>query len=128
MNIPNKNALKITILLFIMLTAMATTLFSYSVPVFAGQEVSFTGTWKTSWGPVTLSQAGNKVSGTYTGSFSGKIEGDVEGNRLKFKWVQPNGEWGKGYFDMASDGKSFKGKWGGYESDNDGGAWDGTKI
>ena len=93
----------------------------------AAKNVGFTGKWQTAWGPVTLTQSKNIVKGTYTGSFSGVIEGTVKGKRLSFKWTQPNGEWGRGYFNLSPDGKSFTGRWGGYDSDTAGGEWNGKK-
>jgi len=99
----------------------------YSPPGIADDVLSFTGTWQTNWGPVTLSQTQNNVTGTYTGGFSGDVEGKVDGKRLNFTWTQTNGEWGRGYFELANDGRSFKGRWGGGNSNNNGGSWDGTK-
>jgi len=99
-----------------------------SMTCIANEGVDFTGSWKTAWGPVTIIQTKIIAKGKYTGQFNGQINGTVEGNRFRFKWSQTNGEWGRGYFDISPDGKSFKGRWGGYNSDSNGGVWNGKKL
>jgi hypothetical protein len=90
--------------------------------------VSFTGTWKTNWGPMEITQKGSQVMGHYTGQYKGIIEGTVAGNRLDFTWSQPNGEFGKGYFIISDDGSSIRGSWGIKDSNSDGGPWTGTRV
>lgn len=103
-------------------------LFSLLMLSVAGlQAADFSGSWDTNWGPVTIVQKGDRATGSYSGRFKGKLEGDVIQNRFNFRWFQPNGEWGRGYFILSADGGSFNGRWGGGESDSDGGAWNGRR-
>jgi hypothetical protein len=97
-----------------------------AVAVSAGP--SFSGSWDTNWGRIEMTQHGNKVMGHYTGQFSGIIDGTVTGSRLNFTWSQPNGQYGKGYFDISSDGSTINGSWGVEESDSNGGSWSGTRA
>jgi hypothetical protein len=77
--------------------------------------VSFAGTWNTFSGggntpfKVTLTQTGNKVTGSYSPG-NGKIfDGVVIGRKLTFKWTQDGGYEGTGEFEMDEDGKGFIG-------------------
>jgi hypothetical protein len=66
-----------------------------------------------------LSQDGDKVMGSY--EMEGQhctIEGKLEKNRLVFTYREPNAR-GEGWFELASDGKRFAGKW----RENSAGAW-----
>ena len=79
------------------------------------EGVNFTGVWDTNFGTMTLKQNGNSVTGAYTHD-DGRIEGKVSGDRLDFRWFEeptysPPNDAGGGYFIIAADGKSFKGKW-----------------
>src|SRR5215217_5225547 len=71
----------------------------------------FAGSWDTTFGPMTLTQTGDKVSGSYVmdGERS-TIEGRVAKNRLTFRYQEP-AVGGEGWFELAADGKSFRGKW-----------------
>jgi len=79
---------------------------------------------------MVLTQNGDSVSGTYTYD-NGKITGKVSGNVLTGTWSEspsysPPGDAGEIEFTMASDRKSFTGKWrygseGGWEN------WEGGK-
>jgi hypothetical protein len=88
---------------------------------------TFSGTWKTAWGPVTLVQVGNKVTGSYAGRFSGRIEGEYDGSSLRLAWIQTNGERGKAVFVLSPEGERFSGTWGSGASATNGGAWNGTR-
>jgi hypothetical protein len=80
------------------------------VPV-AFAEGGFTGTWQTTYGRMSLTQKGDKVAGHYeTGGVRNSIEGKVEKNKFTFTYEEP-GASGEGWFELASDGKSFAGKW-----------------
>jgi RNA polymerase sigma factor (sigma-70 family) len=71
----------------------------------------FVGTWKSTYGAMTLTLDGNKVSGSY--EMDGKhclIEGSVSGNRLEFTYQEPNAR-GEGWFELSINGQSFSGKW-----------------
>lgn len=85
---------------------------------------SWTGTWSSDWGDMTLTQNGSKVTGTYTHD-GGTISGTVSGNTLTGTWKEP-GQVGKISWVMSSDGKSFNGKWG-YNDDTPGNTWIGTR-
>ena len=73
----------------------------------------FTGVWNTKAGgitfTVTLTQIGNKVTGTYT-PYNGKIFGGVvTDDTVEFKWSQSNGSEGTGEFTLNDDRKGFTG-------------------
>ena len=95
-----------------------------------GGGCSWTGTWETNYGQMTLSQSGNRVTGTYTWD-SGKIEGVVSGNTLTGRWseapsyTEPN-DAGQFVFTMAPDCNSFTGTVG-YGSSSTGLSWTGTR-
>ena len=102
-------------------------------------DPSFTGVWKSEFQDVTLTQIGHKVTGTYQYKFktgevqNGKISGTVEGNVLTFTWSEKSAKRstvGKGKFELASDGNSFKGSWtyDGPEPLGKGGPWNGKRI
>lgn len=93
----------------------------------AKETASFTGTWKTPWGPVKLVQTGKRLSGSYTGSFTGTLEGTVEDGVANVSWTQTNGEHGRARFTLSSDGNSFKGTWGSNASASNGGPWNGER-
>jgi hypothetical protein len=90
-------------------------------------QTDFSGSWKTGWGPVTLTQSGSSVTGSYSGKFTGKLDGTANGNVAELTWTQTNGEHGKARFTLASDGDSFKGTWGANSSYTNGGSWNGTR-
>jgi hypothetical protein len=72
-------------------------------------DEGFTGTWDTTYGPLTMIQKGKKGTGTYYEG-KAKLQGVVEGNKLKFDY-QEQGQGGEGVFTLSDDGKSFTGKW-----------------
>lgn len=100
-------------------------------PVPAGTS-DFTGTWKTSWGDMTLWQSGNAVTGEYTHD-NGKIEGTVSGSVLTGKWseaptYQPARDAGDFVFTISTDSNSFTGQWR-FDSNGDWmGDWSGTRT
>lgn len=101
------------------------TLFVF-VPV-APAESTFAGTWETTYGPMTLTQEGNKVRGQYVMEGDKcSIEGTVEKNRLTFIYREPDVE-GEGWFELAEDGKSFAGKWREKEA-TEWSAWQGKRF
>lgn len=88
---------------------------------------SFAGSWETSYGVMTLTQDGKKVSGFYV--FEGQrsvIEGQLEKQRLTFTYEEPAVK-GEGWFELAADGKSFKGKWR-PKGETGWGEWIGTRV
>ncbi len=84
----------------------------------------FAGKWKTNYGPLTMSQDGAKVKGSYYDG-SASLEGKVEKNKLIFTYKEEGLE-GDGEFVLAADGKSFKGKWRA-KGDQTWHEWNGTK-
>jgi hypothetical protein len=71
----------------------------------------FAGDWKTTYGPMTLTQSGSKIYGAYDmGGQRCLIVGKVENGRFEFVYGEPNA-YGEGYFELSSDGSSFSGKW-----------------
>ncbi|MBP7738889.1 MAG: hypothetical protein KA369_23165 [Spirochaetes bacterium] len=89
---------------------------------------SFTGTWSTAWGPLTMTQTEDKVVGSYGGSAPGRLNGIVKDNKLFYNWIGNNGEKGRGVFYLSADGNSFTGTWGSGASATSGGAWNGKRI
>ncbi len=73
---------------------------------------SFAGTWKTGRRcvpyTVILTQAGDKVTGTYSPGNGRIFEGVVTDNTVRFKWTEDGAE-GIGDFNMSFDGKNFTG-------------------
>ncbi|MBW2529219.1 MAG: hypothetical protein JRI23_33895 [Deltaproteobacteria bacterium] len=96
-------------------------------PIEVESADSFTGTWTTGWGPVTLTQQGDKLTGSYSGQFRGTLSGTVDGNVADLAWVQTNGERGRAKFTLSADGNSFTGTWGAYSSSAGGGSWNGKR-
>ncbi len=72
-------------------------------------ECTFTGEWDASWGMMTLSQNGSRVTGSYT-HMNGTITGRVKGNKLVGNWSQSTGS-GEFIFTMSEDCNRFNGKW-----------------
>lgn len=72
---------------------------------------TYAGTWDTTFGKMTLTQEGDKVSGHYLmGNERCTVEGKVDKNKLTFAYQEPNAS-GEGWFELAADGKGFAGKW-----------------
>ena len=87
---------------------------------------SFEGAWRTTFGRMELHVAGNEVKGTYSPEDNGRINGTVNGSQVEFTYTE-TGETGKGWFELSSNGRRFKGKWqksGGTEWKN----WNGRRI
>jgi hypothetical protein len=77
--------------------------------------VSFAGTWKSSFGTMTITQDGSRILGDYSHD-RGKIEGTIEGSVVKGKWSEspsykPPRDAGDFEFTLSADGTSFSGKW-----------------
>jgi hypothetical protein len=71
---------------------------------------SVSGSYKTDFNDMVLSQDGNKVTGTYRFK-GGTISGILEGHTLTGIWVQTNAK-GKLEFVFDKDFSAFEGKWG----------------
>ena len=99
----------------------------HGIKTFAAAIERITGDWDTSFGKMTLKQAGNKIEGAYTNK-NGKIDGIVTGNIIKGGWSQapsykPPKEAGEFMFVLSEDRKSFSGK---YRFGFGGSAWTGN--
>ncbi len=89
-------------------------------------EISWEGSWNTTFKKLVLKQSGNRVSGTY-GHDNGRIVGIVSGSVLQGTWYEAGNQTGKLRFVMSLDGKSFSGKWGN-NSNVPGSTWNGTRL
>ena len=92
----------------------------------------WSGSWDTNWGIMTLSQSGNKVTGTYVYR-NGRISGIVSGNTLTGKWsesptYQPPEQAGDVILKLSNDGMSITGEWRYGSSGDWSGEWNGKKI
>jgi hypothetical protein len=79
---------------------------------------------------VWLVQRGNRVWGYYVPNRPnrrGRLHGTIEGNRLKYSWWE-NDENGQGYFEIADDRRSMKGRWHYDFTKSWGGRWDLTRT
>lgn len=94
-----------------------------AAPAYA-QSINFAGTWETNFGVVTLMQDGTMVSGSYNSEGPATLTGAIRGRMLSFTYKEANGGTGKGEFILASDGKSFRGRW---VSKSQMGPWNGKK-
>lgn len=91
---------------------------------------SWEGNWTSNWGDMVIVQQGNHITGTYTHD-KGKIDCIVSGNKVIGTWSEfpsyaPPRDAGDMELTMASDGKSFIGKWR-YGSTGSWSNWDGGK-
>src|SRR5579883_282912 len=93
----------------------------------ASSAANFTGQWNTDFGPMSLTQTGASVTGTYP-NFNGTISGTVTGNVLNANWSDNTGT-GTLRFTQSVDGNSFTGTWTRLTgSGNPGGTWNGTRV
>jgi len=90
-------------------------------------EADFSGNWATSFGPMTLRQQDDRVTGHYI-MFGGRctIEGRVEGRKLTFTYHEPEAR-GEGWFELAQDGNRFLGRWL-EEGSNEWAPWTGQRV
>ena len=92
------------------------------VSVVDGQRLdaaSFSGMWMTTFGPMTLTQTGRQVTGTY-GYGKSAIEGTVRGQTLEASY----GSGGEATFDLWADGQFMTGPW---ENGDRDGRWGGYR-
>lgn len=89
---------------------------------------NFGGTWKTTFGEMTLKQVGTTVSGQYTNG-QGTIQGIARGDRLEFRWFEnASQKGGPGYFVLSPDGETMAGEWAYDESPQSVSKWDGSRV
>jgi len=92
---------------------------------FFGFSQSISGVYNTDFKEMTITQNGNKVTGTYKHQ-NGRVEGTLNGQTLTGFWVQDNGK-GKFIFEFNSDFSGYTGKWG-YNDAAPASKWNGTRI
>jgi hypothetical protein len=73
-------------------------------------QPSFAGEWRTTFGVMTLTQSADAIHGEYSGPPHGTLSGKLEGRRFTFTYAEPDAA-GEGWFELASDGHAFKGRW-----------------
>lgn len=93
-----------------------------AAPVFA--QDSFAGVWTTDFGPLTLTQSGSSVTGTYDYNGPATLTGTIRGKTLYASYKEASGATGKAELTIAVDGKSFRGRW---VSGSQMGLWNGKK-
>jgi hypothetical protein len=101
----------------LLLVAAGCTGTSGTAPASSGAAApTFTGKWLTTWQagehdiPMTLTQTGSNVAGTYEYS-DGTITGTVQGTTLTGTWTENGDSKGPVVFILSADGKSFSGWW-----------------
>jgi len=91
--------------------------------------VTFSGTWDSNWGQITLTQRGARVSGQYKGFRNGSLSGESKGSLFTFKWTQvENRQHGRGYLQMTPDGMRLEGAWGYGTETSGGGRWWANRV
>ncbi|WP_372775380.1 hypothetical protein [Mangrovibacterium sp.] len=91
-----------------------------------GNSNNIVGTYKTTFGNLSIIKSGNGVVGSYEGG-NGKLEGTLEDNKLTGNWKnRGSGKNGKFEFTFTSDFSSFTGKFG-YNEGVPFKKWNGTK-
>lgn len=84
-----------------------------------------TGIYETGFNEMTLTQTGNKVTGTYKHR-DGRVEGTLNGRTLTGWWYQSNGK-GRLVFEFNADFSGFSGKWGSNDTVPSS-QWNGTRT
>lgn len=72
---------------------------------------TFEGSWRTTYGTLRIALDGERATGRYSYGDGAMIEGSVDGHTLRFAYTEPNGVTGRGRFELAADGASFRGVW-----------------
>jgi len=68
------------------------------------------GTWRSTYGEMTLSQRRGKVTGSYRYAGGSSIKGEVVGGCFIFRYTEP-GATGQGFFAVDPSGSLMKGEW-----------------
>ncbi len=90
-------------------------------------RINVTGTYDSNYGPVTLVQRGNRVTGTFTTPGGGTINGIITHDGiLQFTWSDPSG-FGKGVWYLNGRGRMINGTFGNKNAFNER-AWNLTKT
>jgi OmpA family/Sad1 / UNC-like C-terminal len=89
-------------------------------------NVSFSGIYKTNYGPIELKQDGNQISGCYYDG-KGSFRGVLEGRAARMEWRQDEGrKFGGLMMVLTADRKFLNGLW--YENGAIGGKWFGNRL
>ncbi|MFQ5570614.1 MAG: hypothetical protein ACE5G0_13105 [Rhodothermales bacterium] len=96
-----------------------------------GSLCSFSGTWDSSWGTMTLTQDGASVTGTYTHD-EGRIEGTIINGVLIGTWTEapsrtPPNDAGDVELTLSADCMEFSGSWRYGSTGTWNGGWTGTR-
>src|SRR5438876_10783898 len=71
----------------------------------------FSGTWISTFGPLTLEQQGDRVHGHYQyGQLPGSVEGEIADGGLRFRYADSTSR-GEGWFELTREGLAFTGRW-----------------
>lgn len=86
----------------------------------------FSGAWDSTFGELILTRDGALFRGTYGGGGVSSLVGSLEGRRLSFRYTEVGAQ-GEGWFELAQDGDSFRGKWR-PDGEEDWAEWTGTRA
>jgi len=89
---------------------------------------TYSGLWKTSFGPMRLTQTGKEARGSYQLGRGATMSGQVDGRVFKFTYEETGGAKGEGSFSLSEDGTSFSGSWKQTAGGEAGGKWEGTRA
>jgi predicted esterase len=84
------------------------TIFLTALLTLSAAAADFGGEWRTSFGVVTLKQAGDHVAGTYGDAGQFTLDGTVAGNKLSFDYTEGQAH-GSGQWTLDKSGLSFGG-------------------
>ncbi|MEQ1606099.1 MAG: hypothetical protein ABL999_14645 [Pyrinomonadaceae bacterium] len=79
------------------------------------QSTKWEGQWQSTWGNISITQAGNSITGTYEHD-NGRIVGTIVGNKIVGTWSEgptftaPD-DAGDLEFTLSADGSGFTGRW-----------------
>jgi len=117
------NVQRLGSIVILLLVALA----SHGQPGATLPAAGFSGTWRTTFGVMTLEQKGETVTGSYASAgLTGAITGKVVGNTLTFTYKEAAAA-GEGVFELAADRKTFSGRWR-VRGDEEWSKWDGQRL
>lgn len=88
---------------------------------------TFTGTWRSSFGALAITQVGSRATGSYVHK-GGTLEGEVEGGVLRGRWAEASGKGGPVELTLDDHGSAFHGAWKEEGADAWMGGWDGLRL
>lgn len=96
-------------------------------PSVALAETSFAGIWDSTYGTISLTQDGAKVTGHYSSQMLvGTLKGAVTGRRLTLRYKEIDGTTGQAFFELDKSGDSFAGSWRA-DGETEWAPWNGTR-